>query len=133
MSDPIADMLIQIKNAQMVHTEHVILPASKMKFKIAIVLKREGYISDATKKKRKAKKSEHEYLNIKLRYNKKEPAISGIRLISKPSRRIYIQAQQIKPVRSGFGIAILSTSKGILTSKEARQQNTGGQVLFEIW
>lgn len=131
--DPIADMLIRIKNAQMARAERVLIPSSKMKAQIAVILKEAGYVADVDKRKRKAKKVEHEWLDIGLRYENNLGAISGVKLISKPSRHMYAGAKEIKPVQSGYGIAVLSTPNGILSSKEARKQNVGGEILFEIW
>ena len=130
---PIGDMLSQIMNAQAVNKETVTLPFSRIKFDIANVLKTNNYLADAEKKKRKTKKSEQDLLNITLKYGEFGPAISGIKFISRPSRRIYINAGQIKPVRSGYGMAVISTPKGIMSSKEARKNNLGGEILFEIW
>lgn len=132
--DPISNMLIQIKNAQMVNKDQVLVSSSKMKFKIAKILKECGFISEVENKKRKAKKTEFEYLAISLKYNDdKEPGISGFKIISKPSRHMYIGAKDIKLVRSGYGMAVISTSKGVMSSKEARKQNLGGEILFEVW
>ena len=132
--DPIANMLIQIKNAQLVNKGQVLIPSSKMKFKIAQILKESGFIGEIEKKKRKTKKAEFEYLSISLKYNDdKESGINGFKIISKPSRHMYIGAKDIKPVRSGYGIAVISTSKGVMSSKEARKQNLGGEILFEVW
>ncbi|MBI4158372.1 MAG: 30S ribosomal protein S8 [Candidatus Yanofskybacteria bacterium] len=126
-------MLTQIMNAQAVNKESVVLPFSKMKFDIANVLKTNGYLAGVERRKRKAKKSEQELISATLKYDEHGPAISGIKLISCPSRRTYIKVSQIKPVRSGHGMSVVSTSKGIMSSKEARKQKLGGEILFEIW
>jgi len=131
--DPIADMLTRIQNAQKVGADHVAMPSSKMKMQIASILKEAGYIGTIEKKKKKARKVEHDHLELELKYLDGEPAINGIRLVSRPSRHIYIQSSKIKPVRSGFGIAVISTPKGVMSSPEARKQHVGGEVLFEIW
>ncbi|MBX4211301.1 MAG: 30S ribosomal protein S8 [Candidatus Yanofskybacteria bacterium] len=115
--DPIADMLTRIKNAQMVQAEQVLIPASKVRAKIASILKEAGFVEHVEKKKRKDRKVENDYLDLTLRYVDGRPAISGIRLMSRPSRHLYIQAKDIRPVRSGYGVAIISTPKGIMTSK----------------
>lgn len=130
---PIADMLITILNAQAVKKESATLPFSKIKFNIVNILKTNGYLAGVERKKRRTKKSEHELLSIILKYDEHGPVINGIKLISRPSRRMYIKASQIRPVRSGYGISVISTPKGIMSSKEARQQNVGGEILFEIW
>jgi len=133
ITDPIADMLTRIKNAQMVNAEQVSIPASKVKNKIASILKESGFVTHVEKKTRKGRKVEHDYLELTLRYVDGRAAISGIRLISRPSRHMYIKAKEIRPVRSGYGVAIVSTPKGIMTSKEALKQNVGGEIMFEIW
>ena len=133
MTDPIADMLNRIKNAQQVRKDLVSLPSSKVKVRIAAILKEAGYVSDVEKKKKKDRKTEHDYLDIRLRYNDGLGAISGIKVISHPSRHMYVRADEIKPVKSGFGTAVISTSKGIMTSQEAKKQRLGGEILFEIW
>ena len=134
MSYPIADMLIQMKNAQAVGKEEISVPSSNMKFKIAQILKEGGFILDVEKKKKKGKKAEFDYIAISLKYDaEKNPGISGFKIISKPSRHLYIGAKDIKLVRSGFGMAVISTSKGVMSSREARKQNLGGEILFEVW
>jgi small subunit ribosomal protein S8 len=137
--DPISDMLTRIKNAQAAHQEHTWVPFSKVKFRIATLLKDAGYLASVDRKKRKARKAELEWLDLSLKYMPAQTgdsmlgAISGIRIISRPSRHIYTKATEIRPVRSGFGTAVVSTSKGIMTSKEARTARLGGEVMFEIW
>ena len=140
--DPIADMLIRIKNAQAVKGEQVVMPFSKVKFKIANILKEAGYVSEVERKKKTSakggpasggKKTEHEYLQLTLKYQDNQGALSGIKIISCPSRRMYIKAKDIKPVRSGYGLAIVSTSKGIMSSKKARKLGLGGEIICEVW
>lgn len=131
--DPIADMLIRIKNAQAVRGEQVVMPFSKVKFKIANILKEAGYISEVERKNKKVKKSEHEYLQCLLKYQDNQGALSDVKIISRPSRRMYIKAKDIKSVRSGHGLAIISTSKGIMSSKEAKKAGLGGEIICEIW
>ena len=133
VTDPISDMLIQIKNAQMVARDQVLLPASKMKLAMANVLKQAGFLSDVERKKKKIKKTEHEYLLLTLRYEDGQGALQGVKIISKPSRRMYIKGADIRPVRSGYGLAIISTSKGIMSSKDAWKQKLGGEILCEVW
>jgi len=127
--DPIADMLTSIRNAQAVLKETVVIPYSEIKFEIAKVLKKENFIEKIEKKGRKTRKS----IEIKLKYDDKEPAISSLKRISKPGQRIYTAAGKIRKVRDSYGIAIISTSKGLMTNKEARKQNLGGEIICEIW
>ena len=136
MTDPISDMLIRIKNAQMVSHDQVLMPFSKMKLAIAQVLKDAGFITDVERKKKssaRGKKTEFEHLLLTLKYNEGEGAFQGVKIISKPSRRMYIKGAEIRPVRSGHGIAIISTSKGIMSSKDAWKQKLGGEILCEVW
>ena len=131
---PIADMLIRIKNAQAVGKEQILLPFSNVKFKIAEVLKVSGLVQDVERKKKKEKKSEQEYLSIVLKYDEEnQPAISGFKIVSRPSRHLYTSAKDIKQIRSGYGMAVISTSKGVMSSKEAKKHNLGGEILFEVW
>ncbi|HAU07385.1 MAG: 30S ribosomal protein S8 [Candidatus Yanofskybacteria bacterium GW2011_GWF1_44_227] len=133
MTDPISDMLIVIKNAQAVKKEQVVIPFSRMKLAIAKVLKDSEFITDYEKKAKKIKNSEHDFLYITLKYEDNHGAISDIKLVSKPSRRMYLGAKEIRPVRSGYGIGILSTSKGVMSSIEARKSGLGGEIICEIW
>ncbi len=130
---PIANMLIQIKNAQAVSAESVSIPFSNMKYEIAQILKNKNFVGDIEKKKKKLKKAEVNFLDIKLKYDDSVGAISGIKLISKPSRRMYIKKDDIKPVKSGYGISVLSTSKGLMTGENAKKTGLGGELIFEIW
>ena len=127
--DPIADMLTSIRNAQAVLKETVKIPFSKLKFELAKVLEKSGFVKKVEKKGRGIKK----FIEIKLRYEDKVPVISGIKKISKPGQRIYSGAKELKAVRSGYGISIISTSKGLMTNKEARKQNIGGEVICQVW
>jgi len=127
--DPIADMLTSIRNAQAVLKETVKIPFSKLKFEIAKILEKNAFVGKAEKKGKGIKR----IIEIKLKYEDKTPVISGLKRISKPGQRIYLRAKEIKPVRSGYGISIISTSKGLLTDKEVRKQNIGGEVICEIW
>ena len=133
VTDPISDMLIQIKNAQMVSKDQVLIPSSKMKFAMANVLKAAGFLSDVERKTKKIKKTEHDYLLLTLKYEDGQGALQGLKIISKPSRRMYIKGADIRPVRSGYGLAIISTSKGIMSSKDAWKQKLGGEILCEVW
>lgn len=131
--DPIADMLTRIRNAQAVQKERTVFPFSKTKLRIATILKEEGYLTAVDQTKLKAGRTEHDVLEVALKYSDGLGAISGIKLVSKPSRRLYMGAKDIRPVRSGYGTAIITTPKGIMTSKQARKENVGGEVMFEIW
>jgi small subunit ribosomal protein S8 len=140
MVDPISDMLVRIKNAQAAHQDQTLIPFSKMKLAIANVLLRAGYIAGVDRKKKTIKagsvssaKKEQEYLQITLKYQEGESVISGIRMISRQSRRMYQSADQIKPVRSGHGLAVISTSKGVMSSHDARKEKIGGEIICEIW
>lgn len=133
MTDPISDMLIVIKNAQAAKKEQAILPFSRMKLAIARVLKDSEFIAGYEKKAKKIKNSEHDFLYITLKYEDNQGAISDVKLVSKPSRRMYMGAKDIRPVRSGYGIGILSTSKGIMSSIEAKKSGLGGEIICEIW
>ena len=137
--DPISDMLISIKNAQAVGHPTVSVPFSSLKYEIAKILGKEGFIKKVEKKGRGVKK----FLEITLKYDGKvpvasearqgRPAISDLKRISKPGQRIYLPYKKIKKVKEGLGIAIISTSKGLMTNKEARKRKMGGEVLCEIW
>jgi len=130
---PIADMLTRIRNAQAVRKEHAVVPFSKVKQEIAKILVASGYLLSVERRKRKIGRTEREVLELELKYEENVGVISGLRMVSKPSRRLYTAAKNIKPVRSGYGIAIISTPKGLLTSRAARRENVGGEVMFEIW
>jgi len=129
MTDPITDMLNQIKNAQAVNKAEVLIPLSKVKSEIADILSREGFVGEV----KKATKGNIKVLKIALKYEDEMPAISGFQRISKPGQRIYERAMDIKKVHGGFGISIISTSKGLKTNKEARYQKLGGEVFCKIW
>jgi small subunit ribosomal protein S8 len=129
MTDPISDMLNRIRNAQAVFHPTVEIPFSNLKYEIAKILAKSGFIEKVEKKGRKVKKN----IEITLKYEDKIPAISGIKRISKPGQRIYSDFRKIRKVKGGYGIAIISTSKGLMTDKEARRQKLGGEILFEIW
>ena len=126
VSSPIADMLTRIRNANELHYETVSMPTSKMKVEIANILKSEGFIKDYV--------VEDRTLTLTLKYSdNKERVISGLKCISKPGLRVYAKAEDIPKVLNGLGIAIISTSKGVMTDKEARKQSIGGEVLAYIW
>ena len=130
MTDPIADMLTRIRNAVSVERPHVELPASKVKRGLAEVLKREGYIWDFNE----VKAEPVQQLKLDLKYGPNgERVIQRIRRISKPGRRVYRKSRDLKPVLNGLGITIISTSRGVVSDREARQRNLGGEVLCEVW
>ncbi|AKG05581.1 MULTISPECIES: 30S ribosomal protein S8 [Salimicrobium] len=130
MTDPIADMLTRIRNANMVRHEKLELPASNLKREIADILKREGFIRDYEQ----VEDGKQGILRIFMKYSQTEQkVISGIKKISKPGLRVYAQADEVPRVLNGLGIAVVSTSKGVLTDKEARAQAIGGEVLAYIW
>ena len=129
MTDPITDMLNRIKNAQAVGRPTAEVPFSNLKYGIAKILEKEGFIEKTEKKGKKVKKS----LEITLQYDGRTPAISGLRRVSKPGQRIYLPFKKIRPVKGGYGIAIISTPKGLMTGKAARKQKLGGEVLCEVW
>jgi len=130
MSDPLADMLTRIRNASMVKHPSVQIPHSNVKSRIAENMKKEGYISDYSV----ISDSKQGILEIALKYDRKEqPVITGLKRVSKPGCRVYVQSDNIPKVMSGLGVSILSTSKGVMTDKDARQQGIGGELLCEIW
>ena len=125
-TDPIADMLTRIRNANQNKKSEVSIPVSKLKLEIANILKNEGFISDV--------KSADGNIVLTLKYtDKKERVITGLKRISKPGLRVYAKAEEVPSVLNGFGIAIISTSKGVMTDKEARKNKLGGEVMAYIW
>ena len=129
MSDPISNMLTAIRNAQAVRHPTVSLSFSNLKYEIAKILEKQGFILNIEKKGKKTKK----IIEINLKYDKKVPVISGIKRVSKPGQRIYIPANKIKAYKNYYKTTIISTPKGLMTNWEARKQNLGGEILFEIW
>ena len=130
MTDPIADMLTRIRNANVVRHEKLELPASTMKKEIADILKREGYVRDYEF----IEDNKQGVLRIFLKYSAdEERVITGLKRISKPGLRVYAKATEVPRVLNGLGTAIISTSKGVLSDKEARSQAVGGEVLAYIW
>jgi len=130
---PIANMLTTINNAQAVRHESVMVPFSKMKRAIADVLQKHGFVAEVDKKKKKIKNTEFDYLYIKLKYNDKVGAIRGMKLVSKPSRRMYAHKQELHKIMNGQGISVVTTSKGIMSGFEAKKAGVGGEVILEIW
>ena len=132
VSDTIADMLTRIRNANQMRYEEVRVPSSKIKNEIARILKEEGFINDY--KVVSEENSAQSNIVITLKYtDKKERVITGLKRISKPGLRVYAKNTEVPKVLNGLGIAIISTSKGIMTDKEARKENVGGEVLAYIW
>ena len=129
MTDPITDMLNQIRNAQAVGKTEVLIPLSRIKNEIATLLVKEGFLGEV----KKAMKGKIKALKITLKYDNGIPAIAGSRRTSKPGQRIYEGFSEIKKVRGGFGISVVSTSKGLMTNKEARKQKLGGEIICQIW
>ncbi len=130
MTDPIADMLSRIRNASQAMHDDVLIPASKIKENIARILLEEGFVNGVEK----IEDNGHSAIKVVLRYSTdRERAISGIRRISKPGRRVYRGATDLPRVLGGLGVAIISTSQGVMTDKEARRAKVGGEVLAYIW
>lgn len=130
MSDPIADMLTRIRNANVVRHETVEIPSSKMKKEIAEILKKEGFIRDAEY----VEDNKQGIIRLFLKYGpNNERVISGLKRISKPGLRVYTKSQEVPRVLGGLGIAIISTSKGVMTDKDARQSKSGGEVICYVW
>ena len=130
ISDPVADMLTRIRNAGKAKFNSVDIPGSKLKTELARVLRDEGFIRNYKFIKDKTQG----ILRVYLKYDKEQTnTIFGLERVSKPSRRVYVKGKDIKPVLNGMGIAILSTSKGIMTDKKARAENVGGEILCNIW
>ena len=131
LTDPIADMLTRIRNANVMRYTKVEVPTSKVKLEIAKILKEEGFISDYTVEKHE---QQDDMIVLSLKYGqKKERVITGLKRISKSGLRVYAQANELPRVLNGLGIAIISTSKGLMTDKEAREKGLGGEVLAYIW
>ncbi len=131
VSDPIADMLTRIRNANMAEKKSVKIPHSKIKADIAKLLKNEGFVKDFTVDKAEKNKP---FLDINLKYTiDREPVIQGLKRISKPSCRKYVNAEEVPRVLGGIGVALLSTSSGVITDSEARKKNIGGEILCFVW
>jgi small subunit ribosomal protein S8 len=131
LTDPISDMLTRIRNATMARHERVVIPASRLKKAVAEILVSEGYVSSAQSE---TGENGFEALTVVLKYGRdRAPAIEGIRRISRPGRRVYVPCKDIYKVRQGLGISLLSTSRGLMSDREARKQGVGGELLCEIW
>ena len=130
MTDPIADMLTRIRNANQMRYKEVEVPASKIKLEIARILKETGFIADYKVQKNDVQ----DVIILSLKYgDNKERVITGLKRISKPGLRVYVKANEVPRVLNGLGIAIISTSKGLMTDKSAREQSLGGEVIAYIW
>ncbi|MBU1885463.1 30S ribosomal protein S8 [Patescibacteria group bacterium] len=128
-TDSIADMIIRIKNALAAGHTEVVIPHSKLKAAIAEILVRENYVSKTESLEMKPQNQ----IKLKLRYEGSLPAISGVKRASKPGRRLYVSVNKIPVTLDGYGITLLSTNQGILTDKEARLKNVGGEIICQIW
>ncbi len=129
MTDPIADMLTRIRNANQMRHDVVEMPASRIKLQVLEVLKLEGYINDVEY----IEDSKQGVLRVYLKYVKSERVIKGLKRISKPGLRVYVKTDEVPKVFNGLGIAVISTSEGIMTDREARQKQCGGEVLAFVW
>lgn len=129
--DPIANMLVSIRNAQAVQKKSVVVPYSILKYKIANILLKEDFLTSVQKQQQN---NNHPTLSIVLKYKEDDKgAITQARRVSKPGRRVYIKKEEIRPIRNGFGISLISTSKGLMTNKRARKEGLGGEILCEVW
>ena len=129
VTDPIADMLTRIRNAQMVRHPSVELPSSKLLVAVAELLKEEGYLLDMEVVSRKPQ----DLLRLRLRYEGKEPAIVGLKRVSKPGLRVHVQRQEIPRTYGGIGLSILSTSQGVMTGQDAWRKGLGGELMAFVW
>lgn len=130
MTDPIADLLTRIRNALIARHDRVDVPASKIKVAIVRILKDEGFIKNF----KVSKDNKQGMIRVFLKYSEKNtPVINGLARVSKPGRRVYQKSTEIEPVLSGLGVGIVSTSTGVMTDKEARRQNVGGEMICQIW
>jgi len=129
MTDPIADMLTRIRNAVKAKHDRVDIPASGIKREIARILKEEGYISNY----KFIKDGKQGILRINLKYYQGKPSLKGLRRLSKPGRRLYASYEELPKIRNGLGIAIISTSKGVLTDAQARKLKVGGELICAVW
>lgn len=132
MTDPIADLLTRIRNAGLARHDRTEVPASRLKKAVAQILMSEGYIADVRESENVSENPKK--LTIVLKYGRdRQSAIDGIRRVSRPGRRVYVRHDRIPRVYSGLGISILSTSRGLMSDKEARRQKLGGELICEVW
>lgn len=130
MNDPIGDFIIRIKNAQSVKKDAILVPFSKMKWAVGELLSTKGFVGKIGKKTKGAAA----YMSVELLYDKNgRPLVSEVKRISKPGRRLYAKAKEIKQFRRGFGLSVFSTPKGIMADMDAKKENLGGEFLFNIW
>ena len=128
-TDPIADMLTRIRNAQIARLERTDIPLSRLKLGVAELLKREGYVADVRSEEGTPGK-----ITVTLKYGQgHKGAIVGLKRLSRPGRRLYVGCTELPKIKNGLGVAILSTSRGLMTDKDARQQGIGGELLCEVW
>lgn len=130
MTDPIGDLITRIRNGYLVRQRRIRAPYSVIKENLVKILVKEDYLKKVTVE---GKKPQEKELVLELKYPQKEPAITHIERISKPSLRVYFQAKELKPLRGGFGMRILSTPQGLMTDKQAKKKNLGGEVICQIW
>jgi small subunit ribosomal protein S8 len=132
MTDPIADMLTRIRNASMARHDRTEMPASRLKAAVAAILKSEGFIADC--RPSESEGDGPQKLTIVLKYGRdRQSAVEGVRRVSRPGRRVYVRHDRIPRVFSGLGISILSTSRGLMSDREARRQKVGGELICEVW
>jgi small subunit ribosomal protein S8 len=129
LSDPISDLLCRLRNAARAQLSEVSVPYSRLKESVADVLKREGYLADVAVEGNTSRKQ----IRLKLRFTGRKSVIEGLRRLSSPGRRIYAKSTEIPRVRGGLGVVVLSTSAGIVTDREARRRNLGGELLCSVW
>lgn len=129
MTDPICDMLNRIRNAQAVLKDTVNIPFSDLKYEIAKILEKQGFVAEVEKKGKKMRRT----IEVTLKYDANQSVISDLKRISRSGQRIYKKAKEIKPVKGGYGVAVISTPKGLMTDKEARRKKLGGEIICEIW
>ncbi|MEA2113704.1 MAG: 30S ribosomal protein S8 [Patescibacteria group bacterium] len=129
MTDPISDMLTRIRNAQAVFHQTVSIPFSKLKLNLAEILERAGVIGAVSIQGKKVKKT----IKIELKYKEGKPLVSNLKRISKQGQRIYIKKSDLRPIRQGYGLIIISTSLGLMTNTEAKKKGLGGEVICEVW
>ncbi|MFO0605164.1 MAG: 30S ribosomal protein S8 [Polyangiales bacterium] len=131
LTDPISDMLTRIRNAVMARHDRVVLPGSRLKRAVADILVNEGYVASVAND---PGDDGREHITLVLKYGRdRAPAIEGLRRVSRPGRRVYVACKDIAKVRQGLGISVLSTSRGVMSDRDARRQNLGGELLCEVW
>jgi small subunit ribosomal protein S8 len=128
-SDPISDFLCRVRNAARAQHADLVMPHSRIKEGVALVLKQEGYVSEVSVEGAAPKKN----LRVKLKYAGKKSVIEGLRRMSSPGRRVYAACTEIPKVRGGLGVIVLSTPVGVITDRDARKRNVGGELLFSVW